>query len=108
LGDILDAAFHTGLAQGRTSDTKPASILCAGGQGNVSHGLCARSLAITAPWSLLSDLCALAMGFRGPAERPLHRPFYAGTPAWNGGCRSTFPHRALRGTLDSAPVRKAG
>jgi hypothetical protein len=29
---------HVGLAQGRTSDAKPGSILRAGGQGNVSHG----------------------------------------------------------------------
>src|SRR4051794_28844975 len=36
LGDIPDAAPHAGLAQGRTSDAKPASILRAGGQGNVS------------------------------------------------------------------------
>jgi hypothetical protein len=38
LGETLDAAPHAGLAQGRTSDAKPALILRAGGQGNVSRG----------------------------------------------------------------------
>jgi hypothetical protein len=31
LGETLDAAAHAGLAQGRTSDAKPASILRGGG-----------------------------------------------------------------------------
>jgi catechol 2,3-dioxygenase-like lactoylglutathione lyase family enzyme len=35
LGDALDAASHAGLAQSRTSNTKPASILRGGGQGKV-------------------------------------------------------------------------
>jgi hypothetical protein len=39
LGDALDAAPHAGLAQGRTSDTKPASILRKGGQPSVSKGV---------------------------------------------------------------------
>jgi hypothetical protein len=26
----------------------------------------------------------------------LHRPFYAGTPEWNEGSHSVFPHQALR------------
>ena len=38
LGDIPDAAPHAGLAQGRTSDAKPGSILRTGGQGNVRGG----------------------------------------------------------------------
>jgi hypothetical protein len=59
-----------GLAQGRTSDTKPASILRGGGRKNVSRGWCARSLAITAPCLCWVTLCALGMGFRGLAKRP--------------------------------------
>jgi hypothetical protein len=69
VGGTLDAAPHPGLARGRTGDAKPASILRAGGQGNVSLRWCARSLAIAAP-SLPSDLCAFGRGFFGPAERP--------------------------------------
>ena len=36
MGETLDAAPHAGLAQGRTSDTKPASILRTHGQQSVS------------------------------------------------------------------------
>jgi hypothetical protein len=38
LDNTLDAAPDAGLAQGRTSDAKPASILRTGSQGNVSRG----------------------------------------------------------------------
>jgi hypothetical protein len=38
LGDALDGAPDASLAQGRTSNTKPALILRGGGQGNVMRG----------------------------------------------------------------------
>jgi hypothetical protein len=74
-----------GLAEGRTSDTKPASILRIGGQGNVSRGYEAalrNPLGDGLPRTRRKAHCAAAL--------------YAGTPAWNGGWRSTFPHRTLR------------
>jgi hypothetical protein len=56
--------------------------------------------------SLLRDLCALGWAFADPARGPLHRPFYADTPAWNEGWRSCFPIGRCEGTLGSAPFRR--
>jgi hypothetical protein len=55
-GKFLDAAPHAGLAQSRTSDAKPGSILPGGGERNMSAAdECARSLAIAGSMSLLRD-----------------------------------------------------
>jgi hypothetical protein len=56
--------------------------------------------------SLPSGLCASGMGFRGPAERPLHRPFM---PALRHGTKDAalrFPIGRCEGTLGSAPFRR--
>jgi hypothetical protein len=56
--------------------------------------------------SVLSYLCALGMGFRGPAERPVHRPFM---PALRHGTKDAvlrFPIGRCEGTLGSAPFRR--
>jgi hypothetical protein len=57
--------------------------------------------------ALLSDLCALGMGFRGPAENPLHRG--PCSPALRHGTKGIFrcfPIRRCEGTLGSAPFRR--
>jgi hypothetical protein len=104
-GKLSTPLPRPGLAQGRTSDTKPALSI----RPRRSRKCQPRMMRPFSRdhWSvaLLSDLCAFRMGFRGPAESPLHRGPCAGTPAWNEGWRSVFPHRALRGTLGSAPFR---
>ena len=65
MGETLDAAPHAGLAQGRTSDAKPGSILRGGSQGNVSQRMIRPLSRDHRSVSLLIDLCALGMGFRG-------------------------------------------
>ena len=106
LGDIPDAAPHAGLAQGRTSDAKPALILRAGGQGNVSRGWCARSLTITPPFSA-ERLVRFGDGVsRTRREARSTGPFMPTLRHGMKGGVQCFPIGRCEGTLGSAPFRR--
>jgi hypothetical protein len=105
-GDTLDAASHAGLAQGRTSDAKPALILRGGGQGNVRGGSLRPLSRDRRSVSLLGDFCAWGWASADPPWAYSAAALGALTPAWNEGWGSVFPDQALRGTLCSAPFRR--
>jgi hypothetical protein len=85
LGETLDAAPH-GASSGQIREAKPASMLRAGGQGNVSSGLLCRSLAIAAPRSV--------------------RDLWGGTRPGTKRADPRFLVRRCAGTPDSAPSRR--
>jgi hypothetical protein len=95
LGDPPDAAAHSALAQGRTSDTKPGLILRGGGKEMTKPADCARSLEIAGSKSLLSDLW-LGMGFRGTRRKALRRPFLYRHSGMERRVAFCVSHRASR------------
>jgi hypothetical protein len=84
-----------GLAEGRTSDTKPASIL--------RIGVKEMSAADTRPLSAI----LWGLVFRGPAERPTApQPFMPALPPGTEGGVPPFPIGRCELTLGSAPFRR--